>query len=162
MATAYLGLGSNVGDLRGTIERAIGKLRTLGSVGAISSLYKTEPIGFADQPWFLNCTLVLETKLLPVELLGAIKRIEKELGRTPAARNAPREIDIDILLYDDLVVATDSLTIPHPRMHERRFVLAPLSEVAPQVMHPLFGKSMQELLAGLSDSHAVKRLDSWG
>lgn len=155
---AYLGLGSNEGDSRANILAAIEKLKRSGTVEKVASFYKTEPIGFAEQPWFVNCALILETELPPEELLVEAKRIEQELGRVPAAPNGPRAIDVDILLYEGLVVKTDSLTIPHPRLDERRFVLAPLSEIAPQAVHPVLEKTIAELLTSTNDAHACEIL----
>ena len=155
---AYLGLGSNIGDSRANISATIEKLKKFGTVERVSSFFKTEPVGFAGQPWFLNCALVLETGLSPEALLVQVKQIEKELGRTPAALNGPRAIDIDILLYGDVVLETDLLTIPHSRMHERRFVLAPLSEIAPDVMHSVLKKTIAKLLMELHDTHRCERL----
>jgi 2-amino-4-hydroxy-6-hydroxymethyldihydropteridine diphosphokinase len=155
---AYLGLGGNVGDARANIRAAIGQLGELGAVEAVSSFYETEPVGFADQPWFVNCALILETALPAEELLAAAKKIERELGRTPAAPNGPRTIDIDILLYGDRVMETGALTIPHPRMHERRFVLVPLSEIAPEALHPIFKKNIAGLLDGLSDASGCRKV----
>jgi len=157
MATAYLGLGGNIGDSRASVREAIRKLGELGIVKAVSSLYETEPVGRSDQPWFLNCAVALDTALSPEELFEAVKNIEDDMGRKPAARNAPRRIDIDILLYDDLVLKTEALTIPHPRMHERRFVLEPLAAIAPGATHPALRKSVAGLLAELRDSHAVRK-----
>jgi|SRR6185295_3499636 len=140
MATVYLGLGGNVGDTKVYFAEALEKLKKIGTVEKISSLYKTEPVGFKDQAWFVNCAVLLETDVSPQELLSEVKKIEKELGRTPSVKNGPREIDIDILLYDDIVLETDMLTIPHPRMHKRAFVLIPLSEIAPNALHPRLKK----------------------
>lgn len=157
MAKAYLGLGGNVGDTKKYFARALEKLKNLGTIEAVSSFYKTEPVGIINQPRFLNAALVLETSLSPQELIVAIKNIEKELGRTPSVRNGPREIDIDILLYDDIVTQTDTLTIPHPRMHERAFVLVPLSEIAPETTHPVLKKTPSELLFGLASAGMCKK-----
>ena len=158
MAHAYLGLGGNVGDSRAFFKAAIEKLKAHGTVDAVSSLYRTEPVDSKDQEWFLNCALIFETERAPEQVLVQIKKIEKELGRTPSHRNGPREIDIDILLYDDVIMHTDTLTIPHPRMHERRFVLAPLADIALHVRHPILNKTVAELLHGLVDSSIVRRV----
>ena len=155
---AYLGLGSNIGDSHANILAAIENLKGSGTIEKVSSFYKTEPVGLAEQPWFVNCAAVLETELPPEELLTEAKRIEKELGRTSAARNGPRVIDIDILLYEHIIVKTGSLTVPHPRLHERRFNLLPLSEIAPDAVHPVFERTIIGLLGELKDSHACEKL----
>ena len=155
MAKAYLGLGGNVGDTKAYLARALGQLGELGTIEAVSSFYKTEPVGLKEQSDFLNCALVLATELSPQELFIEVKKIEKEIGRTPSVKDGPREIDIDILLYDDVVVQTETLTIPHPRMHERAFVLVPLSEISSDVVHPVFKKTSSELLAVLADPSFV-------
>ena len=143
----YLGLGSNLGDRYGLLQEAISKLNESGiTVKRISSFWETEPVGFTDQPWFLNLVVKAATDLPPLALLQTLKQIEAFLGRTPTIRNGPREIDIDILLYDEVLLESSTLTIPHPRFHERRFVLEPLTELAPQLVHPALGKSMRQLL----------------
>ena len=123
-----------------------------------SSLFETRPVGETDQPLFLNAAAGVETTLSPRELLGLIQKIEKEIGRTPTYRWGPREIDIDILLFDDLVINEEGLTIPHPRMHERAFVLVPLAEIAPEAVHPVLGKTIEELCAGMGPLAGVKPL----
>jgi 2-amino-4-hydroxy-6-hydroxymethyldihydropteridine diphosphokinase len=158
MALAYLGFGGNVGDVRETFRLAGEKLATLGALRARSSLYETEPVGFADQPRFLNMAVSLDTALPPGALLGALKGIETGLGRTPGAKNGPREIDIDILLYDDATVGTDTLSVPHPRLHERGFALVPLAEIAPDVVHPVFQKTVRELLDALSGTQGIEKV----
>ena len=158
MAKVYLGLGGNVGDAKAQIAQAIEKLREIGTVGKISSLYETEPVGLTDQEWFLNCALILQTIFTPQQLLKKLKHIEKEIGRTPSVQNGPREIDIDILLYEDHILQTDTLIIPHPRMQERAFVLAPLVEIAPRVLHPIIKKTITQLFSELPQTHAFKKL----
>jgi 2-amino-4-hydroxy-6-hydroxymethyldihydropteridine diphosphokinase len=154
-ATAYIGLGANLGDRAATLHEAARRLGELGTITAVSSFYETEPVGFREQPSFLNAVIVLETDLPPAALFDALLAIERDLGRVRSFRNAPRTLDLDILLQDDLVMDTPELTLPHPRMHERAFVLAPLAEIAPDVRHPVFGSSAAELLAALPDQSGV-------
>ncbi len=155
---AYVGLGGNVDDTRAYFASAIEKLKTLGTAEVVSSLYKTEPVGGIAQADFLNAALILETELPPEALLTGIKTIEQEVGRTPSEKNGPREIDIDILLYGDSVIQTAALEIPHPRLAERAFALVPLAEIAPEAVHPLFKKTVRELLAALVDTHGVEKI----
>ncbi|TMF43049.1 MAG: 2-amino-4-hydroxy-6-hydroxymethyldihydropteridine diphosphokinase, partial [Chloroflexi bacterium] len=137
--TVYLGLGSNLGDRRGNLAAALQRLREVFEITSVSSVYDTEPVGFADQPRFLNIVLKGQTALDPEALLDYVKQIEAKLGRQPSFRYGPRPIDIDILLYDDLHIEQDNLTIPHPRMAERAFVLVPLAEIAPESVEPVSG-----------------------
>ena len=127
-------------------------------VGKRSSVYETEPQELRNQAWFLNLVAQSETTLFPVQLLHLVKRIERELGRKRTVAKGPRTIDIDILLFGRFVVQTAQLEVPHPRMHLRRFVLAPLAEIAPEVRHPVLRKTARELLAGLSGQE-VSRTD---
>ena len=149
MKLAYLSLGSNVGDRQRFIEEAI---RRLGSpdlkVLRVSSIYETEPRDVRNQPWFLNLVVEAETSLLPRLLLARVRRIERELGRKRAVSKGPRTIDVDILLYGHFVIGSTDLTVPHPRMAERRFVLEPLCELAPEIRHPVLRRTMRELLGG--------------
>jgi 2-amino-4-hydroxy-6-hydroxymethyldihydropteridine diphosphokinase len=153
----YLALGANLGDRQGNLRRAIQSIGKFASVEEISSLYETTPVGYLDQPDFLNMAIQVTTPLEPIPLIRSLKQIEKQLGREPGFRNAPRPIDIDILFYDDLVLDSEKLSIPHPRMSERAFVLAPLAEIAPQAVHPVLGQTVTELLASL-DQSGVKKL----
>jgi len=141
----YLALGSNLGNRAANLTTAIQRIRELGCVSAVSRIYESEPVGYREQGRFYNLVLRLETGYAPEELLVRVKRIETEMGRTSSFRNAPRTIDIDILAYDDVVLHTPELEIPHPRMSERSFVLLPLAEVAPDFVHPVTGKRMTEL-----------------
>ena len=127
-------------------------------MGKISSVYDTEPVGDTSQPRFLNLACQTYTRLAPMALLALAKGIESKLGRTGKS-NAPRPIDIDILLYDEQVMETPELTIPHPRMTERAFVLIPLAEIAPDLVHPVGGKTVKELLAGIKDKQGVLKLE---
>ena len=132
----YLALGSNIGDRRAHLAAAVEQLRQHVAVEALSSLYETEPAYVEDQPRFLNAALYGRTALAPAELLAFVKRIEREVGRVAGQRFGPRVLDIDILIYDDTAIDTPDLTIPHPRMAERPFVLAPLAEIAPDLVPP--------------------------
>lgn len=147
MKLVYLGLGSNLGDRRKMLESAIEKLHGPDlRILRISSVYETEPMGLREQGWFLNLALEAETRLFPLQLLGRLQHIQAELGRRRTVVNGPRVIDIDLLLFAQSVIQSSRLTVPHPRMHERRFVLAPLAELAPDLRHPVLRKRMVELL----------------
>jgi 2-amino-4-hydroxy-6-hydroxymethyldihydropteridine diphosphokinase len=158
----YLSLGSNVGDREAQLRDAVARLGALGRVAAVSSLYETEPVEFTEQPWFLNCVAALETNDTPQQLLAGILDIEQEMGRRRVQKKGPRVIDIDILLFDNVIVndeTTDSnaLTIPHPAMHQRRFVLEPLAEIAPELLHPVLKKTIRELLDALPEGQIVRK-----
>jgi 2-amino-4-hydroxy-6-hydroxymethyldihydropteridine diphosphokinase len=148
---AAIALGSNLGDRRANLEAAIREIRRLGSVPAISDFFDTAPVGYLDQPRFLNAALLLATELAPIELLRALLAIELRLGRNrdlvPA--KGPRTIDLDLIFHGKQTLATPELTLPHPAMQEREFVLAPLAEIAPGWVHPKLGYSVAELLAWL-------------
>jgi 2-amino-4-hydroxy-6-hydroxymethyldihydropteridine diphosphokinase len=152
----YLSLGSNVGDRAGNLEAAIERLGKLGKVMAVSSFYETEPVEFAAQPWFLNCVVELDTERMPKQLLAAILDIEKEMGRRRIKKKGPRTLDIDMLLFGNSIVKMKGLTIPHPAMHERRFVLEPLAEIAPEARHPVLKRSIRELRDALPPGQTVK------
>jgi len=154
--TIYLALGANLGDRRGTMAAALQRLRTVMEIESVSSIYETTPVGYLDQPLFLNAVCSGKTGLDSEDLLHAIKEIEATLGRKPSLRNGPRPIDIDILFYDDLQSTQEQLTIPHPRLHERAFVLVPLAEIAPEVIDPVSGKTALELLADVSQDGVQK------
>ena len=147
--TAYLGLGSNMGNRQDNLDRALDFLSQRLRVEKVSSVYDTEPVGNIEQPRFLNLVCQVYTRLAPIELLALAKGIEHKLGRTISKSNAPRPIDIDILFYGDQVIETAELVIPHPKLAERAFVLIPLAEIAPDLVHPVSGKTIQELMGGL-------------
>lgn len=153
----YLALGANIGDRRGNLATALQRLREIMDIEIVSSIYETEPVGYIDQPRFLNIVCRGKTWLQAEELLKYAKEIEAAIGRKPSFRNGPRPIDIDILFYDDVQIEQEHLTIPHPRMRERAFVLAPLAEIAPEVSDPVSGKNARELLAAVSQE-GVNRL----
>jgi 2-amino-4-hydroxy-6-hydroxymethyldihydropteridine diphosphokinase len=160
MSTAYLSLGSNMGNCAANIAQALDLLRKRGvQVVRQSSLYETEPVDLLDQDWFLNCVVEIETELMPDELIQVLLEVEKSLGRERRIPKGPRVIDIDILLYGNQFVRSAELKIPHPRMTERRFVLAPLAEIAPALQHPVFKRTIAELLALTPDQSEVRRYD---
>lgn len=147
MKTVYLALGSNLGDREATLQKAIAILPSCGvEVVRVSSIYETEPMYVREQPSFLNLVLEGRTALFPIQLLNRLKMLEVELGRKRGPRNGPRVIDIDLILYERVVMETPRLVLPHPRMAERQFVLEPLAELAPDLLHPVLKKSVRELL----------------
>ena len=155
MSIIYLALGTNLGDrlanLRTAIESFAPELRATNE----STIYETPPWGFTEQPAFLNMVIEAETSLEPRALLIYLKKREDELGRVKNFRNGPRQIDLDILFYDDLVLDEDGLTIPHPRLQERAFVLVPLADIAPEFEHPILGKRVAELLQDMDTSEII-------
>ena len=160
MTTVYLGLGSNVGVRENNLRQALKFLKGHGdAVQQVSPVYETDPMGYADQPAFLNCVCRFETDLKPKDLLSTVKGIEGLVGRTPTFQNGPREIDIDILLYGDVVMSTETLTIPHLRLTERAFVLVPLADIAPDVVNPGTGRTVAELLGSVEGKEGVRL---WG
>jgi 2-amino-4-hydroxy-6-hydroxymethyldihydropteridine diphosphokinase len=156
---AYLGLGSNMGAREENLERALGLLAQRMRLGKISSIYDTEPVGNTSQPRFLNMVCQVFTRIAPEGLLALAKGIESKLGRSGKS-NEPRPIDIDILLYGEKVISTPQLVIPHPRMTERAFVLVPLAEVAPDLVHPVSGKTIKELLKAVREIQGVFRWET--
>ena len=143
MATVYLSLGSNVGDRLANLRAALERL----AVARVSPIYETEPVDYTEQGWFLNLAAEMETELSPLELLAQVQQIESELGRVRTVAKGPRTIDVDILMYGDTVVRSAELEIPHPQMAERRFVLAPLADLAAELRHPLTHRTVREMLA---------------
>jgi 2-amino-4-hydroxy-6-hydroxymethyldihydropteridine diphosphokinase len=156
MRNVCLGLGSNLGDRNANLRAALDRLGEFTQVARISSVYETEPLLVEDQPLFHNLACAGQMSLDPFSLLRALKRIESDLGRVPGPRYGPRAIDIDILLLDDVVLTSPELTIPHPAMLERAFVLIPLAEIAPGQRHPVAGRTIEELARGL-DASGVRR-----
>ncbi len=155
--TAYVGLGANLGDRLATLRGAFHRLAELGPISAVSPIYETAPVGFAEQPSFLNAAIGLVTELEPQEVLVGLLHIEEHFGRERTFPNAPRTIDLDLLLYDDAVIARPGLIIPHPRLHERPFVLVPLNDIAPDLRHPLHEQTIQDLLRRMGPIRGVQR-----
>lgn len=154
----YLSLGSNLGDRAANLQTAIAQLDSLGKVEAVSSFYETEPVELTAQPWFLNCALKLDTEKMPRQLIAGILALERRMGRQRKQKNGPRIIDIDILLFGSSIIDLPSLTVPHPKMHERRFVLEPLAEIAPDARHPVLKRTVKELRDALPAGQAVRKL----
>ena len=147
MNKVYIALGSNLGDRQANLMSAILHLRTFGvGVKRCSSIWETEPVGITDQPWFFNAVTEAETEMSPLELLRLMKRIEQAMGRELTAVNGPRILDIDLLFYGNECMQSEELELPHPRLQERRFVLQPMMELAPDFRHPISGLSIKELL----------------
>jgi 2-amino-4-hydroxy-6-hydroxymethyldihydropteridine diphosphokinase len=155
----YLSLGSNIGDREAKLRDAVTRLSAVGRVTALSSFYETEPVEFTEQEWFLNCALALETAKAPQQLMAEILHIEEQMGRRRVQKKGPRSIDIDILLFNKEMIDSKELTIPHPAMHQRRFVLEPMAEIAPDVVHPVLKKTMRELLDVLPAGQLTRRLN---
>ena len=165
---AYLSLGSNIGVRKAHLRDALTRLGAAGRVVTVSSFCETEPVEFTRQPWFLNCAIALETSQTPQQLMTTILGIEEEMGRRRVRKKGPRSIDIDILIFvtgetvpgetENTITDSKELTIPHPAMHLRRFVLEPLAEIAPDVVHPVFRKTISELRDALPKGQLVRRV----
>lgn len=155
----FIGIGANLGPVRENFARALRSIEKHARVVAVSSLYESDPVGPQDQPKFTNAVIKIETELSPFDLLDHLKAVEREIGRKKTKRWGPRVMDLDIIFYEDLVISTDSLVVPHPRAHERRFVLEPLLEIDPDARHPSKNMAVRDICSGLGDSHAILKTD---
>lgn len=160
MAQVYIGLGSNKGNRLFYINSALEKLGNIVHIEKVSSFYLTEPVEVKGG-WFINCVVKASTIKSPAQLIQQLLQIEKELGRKRdnKDRKLRRTIDLDLLFYDNLIISQKGLTVPHPRLHQRRFVLVPLVEIAPELRHPLLKKTVKKLLQQLEDSHEVEKIE---
>ncbi len=159
MKVVYLSLGSNLGDRLGLIRRGVKLLADAGVRNCrISSYYRTKPVDFLAQGWFINCVVEAETELLPLRLLRVCQGVERALGRRPGVSKGPRLIDIDLLLYENAVIRSRELVVPHERLPDRRFALVPLCELAPEVRHPVLNRTVREMLHDTPDASQVLRL----
>ena len=156
MSIVYLALGTNLGDRLANLRAALDSFSPDIKVIAESNIYETPPWGYTDQPAFLNMAVKCETDLEPESLLKRLKTLEVQIGREKSFHWGPRLIDLDILFYDDIIFESESLTIPHPRLHERAFVLVPLAEIAPNLFHPVLKRTIRQLLSTL-DAEEIKK-----
>jgi len=158
--TAYIGIGSNLGDKIAHCEKAISEILNIDYHRLLSrsSLFNTRPIGYTAQDWFVNGVIKIETDLEPLDLYRVLKAIEIRLGRKGTFRGGPRVIDLDLLLFDDRRIETEELQVPHPRLHERQFVLIPLSEIDPNLIHPVLEKTVGELLKEIKEDQGVEKI----
>jgi 2-amino-4-hydroxy-6-hydroxymethyldihydropteridine diphosphokinase len=162
VAVVYLALGSNLGDRAGNLRRALQTLSEQLTIDAVSPCYETEPAYVLDQPRFYNLACRAATDLAPLDLLHDLKRLETALGREPGLRFGPRVIDLDLLFYNDLILDSAELTLPHPRLHERAFVLVPLADIAPGLVHPVLGLTIAALRDRFGDVHSsIRRVESF-
>jgi 2-amino-4-hydroxy-6-hydroxymethyldihydropteridine diphosphokinase len=160
MKQVFLSLGSNLGDRSGNITKALNELAAAGiEVRRVSSFYRTEPVEYRQQPWFINCVAEVATHLLPMQLLSTVQRVERSLGRRRGINKGPRKIDIDILLYGNAVVHSAALNIPHVSMAQRRFVLVPLRELEAGLRHPVTERTVTEMLSETADTSQVIRIN---
>lgn len=159
MNHVFLSLGTNLGQRRRNLQRAVSGLTAAMRITAVSPLYETSPWGLPDQPDFLNLCLAGKTRLSPPSLLTFAKNLESEIGRQPAERWGPRLIDIDLLFYDNLIIDDVYLTVPHPRLHERPFVLVPMADIAPDFVHPLYGMTVTQMAAAVDMVGVKQRSD---
>jgi len=151
MAKVFFGLGSNIGDKKQNLHKALDLLKEKCVIKKVSSFYKSAPMYYEDQDWFVNAAAEVDTHLSPQELMSFLEKTEKKMGRVRHMKNGPRLIDLDILFYDDLITEAKEHTIPHPKLRERSFVLVPLAEIAPEFIDPLTKKTIEELLMELGD-----------
>ena len=158
MPIAVISIGSNLGDRTGNCRKALEEISGFAEILKVSSAYETAPVGNEDQPDFINCAAEIETALSPLELLNRMRKVEDVLGRVRDGRWGPRTIDIDIIFYDDLIIDTEELQIPHVSAHMRRFVLEPVCEIDPWLVHPGFGVRVYELLKEIDDRNKVVRI----
>ena len=158
-SVVFIGIGANIGPVRENLARAVRSIEKCARVVAVSSLYESDPVGPQDQPKFTNAVVKVDTELSPFELLGCLQAIEKEIGREKTRMWGPRVIDLDIIFYGDMVISADSLVIPHPRAHERRFVLEPLLEIEPDAWHPAKNMAVRDICSGLGDSQGISKTD---